>query len=243
MGVHRFYIDPTPTYPLVVGARVALPEEEAHHARTVLRVRDGEEVALFDGAGVMADACVISVGRRDTMVEIRAVRQVPRARLHVTIAFAPPKGKRTLQTVEALTELGVDALVPLQTARSVAEGGSREKWRQKMIEACKQCGRAYLPEVGDTCGVETFAATASGYDGMYVASLTPEALSAEMLVDRFRSANRVAWCIGPEGGWTDEEEALLMQAGAQPVRIAPHVLRIGTAAELCAGLTRFLANA
>ena len=237
MPIPRFYA-PCAGEPFLPGTVCELSTDEARHARTVLRLRDGDAVELFDGAARLARGRLRTSGRREASVEIESVESSPPDPLHLTLAAPPPKGKRTLAMVEQCTELGVDAFLPLRCERSVSLGGDPGKWRQRAVEACKQCGRLTLPEILEPCDLRGLAGRFGEWERIFVASLAPGAVAAAEALATRPAHGSLLWIVGPEGGLTQEEERLLLEAGATPARIAPHILRIATAAALACGLSR-----
>jgi 16S rRNA (uracil1498-N3)-methyltransferase len=237
MAEPRFHC-PAPAGALQPGAELELPEAEARHARTVLRLRPGAAVRLFDGAGTEALAELTDCQRRRVAVRVRSVRREAPPVPRLGVALPPPKGKRAAAAVEELTELGVDDLLPLATARSVSAGGDLEKWRARAVEACKQCGRSRLPTVHPRVGIA--ALDLAAWERVFLCSLAAARRPAAEALAAADGASSLLWIVGPEGGLTEEEEASLRAAGARPVALGPHVLRIGTAAALAAGLTRAL---
>jgi 16S rRNA (uracil1498-N3)-methyltransferase len=153
----RYYV---PQFP-ASGGQVTLPEAESHHASTVMRVREGEQVTLFDGEGYQADAKVVSVGRKAVVCQAEAKIFLPRRnRSTIELAIAMPKGDRSRDLVERLTELGVDRLVPIHCQRSpwAISDGAIQKWQRVMIEACKQCRRNQIMQIAQPCRVNDFLA-------------------------------------------------------------------------------------
>jgi 16S rRNA (uracil1498-N3)-methyltransferase len=142
---------------------------------------------------------------------------------------ALPKGERQKWLVEKLTELGVARLVPLDTDRGVAEAtpAARERLGRGVIEACKQCGRNRLMEIGAPRTVAAAIAAMPGGSRVVIADpggapLDPVGLAA--------GATNVLALVGPEGGFTAAELAAAEAAGAVRASLGPHVLRIETAA-------------
>jgi 16S rRNA (uracil1498-N3)-methyltransferase len=215
---------------------IELPAEESHHLAQVLRKKIGDQVCLFDGQGRSASASVESMGRR--CVRVRVIERHaadPPPRPELVLAVPLPKGDRSRWLVEKATELGVSALVPLQTARSVVDprAARLDKLRQTVISACKQCGRNRLMEVCDprawhdllteiTPGTRLLVADRAGAPVL-------EALSQ-------RKDEQLLVAVGPEGGFTSEELAFAAGLGAGSVSLGPHVLRIETAAVALAAL-------
>ncbi len=226
MRISRFYHSE-----LTIG-RVILSEEEAHHARTVLRISAGDAVELFDGAGGVAKGVVAGVSRSEVAVEVAQVSQVPFAgRVQLTLATALPRKQRQGFLFEKCTELGVWAIWPTLFERSVVKpsAGSAEKWRRTVIEACKQCGRLWLPEVTDAMTLSDVLARRAGFDLVLTAGLSDTSVPIVETLRKVGVADqplRVLLFIGPEGGMADEE---LQVIGAPLVALAESTLRTETA--------------
>ncbi len=206
--------------PLLAGPLV-LDGDEAHHARTVLRLGTGERIRVADGAGNSAEAVITQVGKRSVEVLVSTPEHQPLGIAGLlTIAVAPPKGDRLADLVRALTELGVGAILPLATERGERLPVNIERLERIAGEALKQCRRAHLPVIGPATDIPALvrcgtALTVLDRSGRPAAPGTPRA---------------VTLVIGPEGGFTAAELAALTAGGATVARVAEPVLRIETAA-------------
>lgn len=206
---------------------------EGHHAATVQRLRVGERLLLCDGRGLTVEAIVRSVGRGTLELALghRAYEPQPDPRIVVVQGIA--KGDRGELAVQAMTEVGVDEIVPWSAARSVVrwqgERGerSRQRWLDTAREATKQARRSWLPPV--TPAVSTAAVTDRLRDAALAVVLHEEASSRLSTVE-LPSAGDIMLVVGPEGGVTEEELAAFGAAGAVPTRLGHHVLRTSTAA-------------
>jgi 16S rRNA (uracil1498-N3)-methyltransferase len=143
--------------------------------------------------------------------------------------------------VRKATEIGVSLIVPLESERTqVHLDGERSdkkigKWQTAALEAAKQCGNPWLPEIGPVTAASEFMASAKGYDLKLIASLQPGAKPLKAVLDQFRALqNRapknVLWLIGPEGDFTQAEMVLSRSHGFEPITLGPLVLRCETAA-------------
>jgi len=216
--------------PLAPGV-VVLRGPEAHHLGTVCRARPGDELRLFNGDGHEYPARVVEVGRRDVAVEVLAVespaRELPFA---LRVAAPLPKGDRAQFLVEKLTELGVAELTLLTTRRSVVSPreAKLDRLARYVIEASKQCGRNVLMRVAGPVA----------WEAIVQQEMAPLRLVAHPGggVLPARGEGDVSVAVGPEGGLTEEEVALAVSAGWQPVGLGPRILRIETAAVALAAL-------
>lgn len=215
--------------------RAVLDGDEARHLTRVLRARIGDEVVLFDGTGTAWPARVAGVHRDRVDLETTATLvDPPHPGPAVTLAVALPKGERQKWLVEKLTELGVDRLVPLVTARGVAEAtaSARARLERGVIEACKQCGRNRLMEIGEPQSLSSLLA-AVGDAELIVADPGGKPLAHPRAAG---VAGGVLALVGPEGGFTPEELAAATAAGAVRTTLGPHILRVETAAIAVAAL-------
>jgi len=222
----RFFYDG----PLAAGAEVELPERAARHA-AVLRLRIGDSIELFNGGGGEY-ACTLSrAGRNSMRARVVAWRDVEReSGLDITLAQGLSSGDRMDYAVQKATELGVHAIRPLTTERSVVrlsdERADRRlvHWRNIVAAACEQCGRNRLPEVHPVATLGAFLAGADS--GAQRLLLAP---SGSARLRELAPAARIVLLVGPEGGLTEDEEGRAVRAGFAPVRIGPRVLRTETA--------------
>lgn len=217
---------------LAVG-RVVLDGPEGRHAVSVRRLRTGEAVVLTDGAGTGACGTVTAAEGKDRLeVDITEVRTEPDPRPRITVVQALPKGDRGELAVETMTETGVDRIVPWAASRCITQWrGERGlkalgKWRATAREAGKQSRRLRFPDVTDLMTTRQ------------VSELLGEAAFAGVLHEeggeplasaRLPGSGDLVLVVGPEGGVSPEELAAFAEAGAEPYRLGPSVLRTSTA--------------
>ncbi len=219
----RFFLSMPPR-----DGRAVLVGDEARHLARVMRCTVGDEVVVFDGSGTAWRARVASIGRDEVMLDMgEAVTASRLTRVPLTLAVALPKGERQKWLVEKLTELGVERLVPLATVRGVAEAtpAAVERLSRGVVEACKQCGRDGLMQIGRPKSVAEVVGGTGGGAVLLVADR-----DGAPLVEVATGASQVVALVGPEGGFTEEELATIEAAGGQRVSLGPHVLRVETAA-------------
>jgi len=235
--MHRFYLPPALCRPPLL----KLTGGEAHHARDVLRLGGREEVRVLDGAGRQFVCEVQASDRREVILLVKQtlVAEPPRAR--VTLAQAIPKGKILESIIQKATELGVARIVPVLSERvatrldEAAAADKAEKWQQVAVEAIKQCGQPWLPEVEKPATLPAWLARGEKFELALVGSLQgdgqhPRKYFQEFAEQHQRMPNAVAGWIGPEGDFTAEELDLIRASGARPVDLGPLVLRSETAA-------------
>ena len=225
----RFYTDAA----LHAGGTASLPEDAAHHAVHVLRLRAGEEVTLFNGRGGEYAARIASIERQRVTVDVLAHRALEReSPLALTLVQGVSASEKMDFTVQKATELGAAVLQPVIAARSVGRlageraAQKRAHWQRVAIAACEQCGRNRVPQVLPPLPLAEYCRTAGAAGGLL---LSPEAqLGLREAAARLKGA--VALAAGPESGFSAAEEAMLQGAGFVPVRLGPRVLRTETAA-------------
>ena len=218
-----------------IGTDLPLSQSEAHHARRVLRIRDGQDVAVLDGQGNMGHGVFHSIGKRDGAVHLTAKSHQPPPAPHVTIYAAVPKGDRANAMIERLVQLGCRRWVPLFTQRSVTDPrqAKQEKWQRYADEALKQCKRAWRMEISEPTPLHDILENITEGDRR-IADPTGHPLA----LPEATQATFFHVLIGPEGGFTDSERTTAVAAGWQPWIYSDAILRIETAAELAVGLLR-----
>ena len=214
-----------------------MDEAEGRHAVEVLRLKEGDAVSLFDGAGRVASARLCVVGKRRVEAEVSAVAQAAAPAGRTTLVQALPKGKLFEWILEKAVELGVSRVVPLLTERTVVqlEGAERErkreKWERVVVEACKQCGQNWLPEVSLPMTLPLFLKE-SPPPAAIVASLHPGALPIRAALGPVVKEDALVF-VGPEGDFTPQEMERMVAWGARPVTLGDIVMRVETAAMFC----------
>lgn len=211
-----------------------LEDQEAHHLIHVLRLVPGSPLTVFDGLGTEATAVVSATSRRDISFRITSRHVHPRPlRQSLTVAASPAKADRLRWMVEKLTEIGVDRLILLHTERTVVTPGDarQEKLRASVVAACKQCRRPYLMEIHSLQPLSSVLQDfQKSLDSAQLFIAHPgEAPVPSQPHGSFRHGD-ISVLIGPEGGFTDEEVAAAISAGAVPVSWPGTILRIETAA-------------
>lgn len=230
----RYFVE-TP----IIGDRAQLTGDEAHHLLHVMRGKVGQPATLFDGSGAEFLARVERLGRNEVELAIveRAMvdRELP---LELTLAVALPKGDRQRWLVEKAVELGVARLVPLETARGVAQPIDKAvtRLRRAVIEASKQCGRNRLLEIVAGQTWSEFSSSAGPPGSLRVLADPSGQANVSEVLRRDLKIHSLQAAVGPEGGWTEVELSLARDRGWQVVGLGPRILRVETAALAIASL-------
>lgn len=219
--------------PFATGAELALPTSGAHHLTRVLRLREGAVLSVFDGEGQEYRAEISRIQGSDVQVRLDAPLPTPaESALQVTLVQGISRGERMDWTLQKATELGIAAIVPVITARSVVRLEPRQAqkkqahWRAVVTSACEQSGRARIPAVAEPSMLRDFL-TNQRKDGLRLV-LSPSAPAS--LAGLTSMPGKAQILIGPEGGLDDDELLAARDAGFMPVRLGPRVLRTETAA-------------
>ncbi len=216
---------------------------EARHLAQVMRIPAGGRVTVFDGAGRVAPARVLSVSRDRVALEIGEVKRTPLLQPTLTLAQAIPKGKNMDLIVQKAVELGVARIQPLVTRHTVVKPADHktEKWRRTALEACKQCGQNHLPEVAEPRLLEDWLAEAgqAPENGLrIIASLAPGARLLREVLRAHPAPAEATLLIGPEGDFSAAETTAALAAGFLPTSLGEIILRVETAALFCLSALR-----
>ena len=219
---------------LTAGGRIALRGPAAAHVRRVLRLEAGAAVTLFNGDGADYPARIGAMHRDAVEVEVTGTAPArAESRLAVTLVQGIARAERMDLVMQKATELGVAAIQPVATLRSVvkldADNRARKMahWRGIVVAACEQCGRAKLPRLGEPTTLDAWLAKPAAA-GTRRLLLAPDA--EKSLVDAASGATQVELLVGPEGGLADTERAAAQSAGYRAGRLGPRILRSETAA-------------
>jgi 16S rRNA (uracil1498-N3)-methyltransferase len=225
----RLYLDE----PLQAERTVTLPPGPSRHVQ-VLRLQPGAAVTLFDGRGGEWSGQVLRIGRSEVQVRLGAHVDVERELpWPVTLALGVPANERMDAVIEKATELGALGIQPLLCERSVLrlQGERADKkvrhWQAVAVAASEQSGRTRVPRVAPVLGLHEWlqARPAAGAGGRWLLSVRPDARP----LPGQPPASALECLSGPEGGWSDAEEAAARGCGFCGVTLGPRVLRADTA--------------
>lgn len=232
--------------PLATGECGDLPERVAQHAVKVLRLRCGDALTLFNGAGGEYTARIVDVDRARVSVEVLDWHGSEcESPLSITLVQALQAGEKMDLTVQKAVELGVHRIVPVVSRRSVLRlEGERarrrlEHWCGVVAAACEQCGRNRLPEVVLPERLEHWL-TRKCQAGVVRLLLAPAAGRSLAKLPGPPAGGSVELLIGAEGGLAPEETQLAALADFLPVRLGPRILRTETAGLAALAAIQFL---
>ncbi len=225
---------------LVPGGRFVLHGPEARHAVTVKRLAPGEAVDIADGAGKRLTGAVVSASPAELTVECSALVVEDQPDIRLVLVQALAKGDRDELAVETATELGIDAVVPWQSERSIVRwkgeraAKAHAKWQSVVTAAAKQARRAWIPEVRaavETPGLVAAVAAANLAVILHEDAVRPlrSVLESWQATHADTGPLEILLIVGPEGGISPREVSRLRDAGAVTALLGHHVLRSSTA--------------
>jgi len=224
---------------MVQGRHFVLEGTEARHAVTVKRLAPGEAVDIVDGAGTRMTGRVVSAAPSGLEVECESLRVEDRPDIRLVLVQALAKGDRDELAIETATELGIDAVVPWQSERSIVRwkgeraARAHAKWESAVAAAAKQARRAWIPEVRAAVDTASLAAAVEAADLAVILhedAVRPLRTVLEGWKGRSGDGPReILLVVGPEGGISQREVTKLCDKGAVTALLGHHVLRSSTA--------------
>jgi len=218
--------------PLSTGAEIALPDSAAAHLVRVLRLREGDECVLFNGDGHDYAARIVAAGKREVRAAVASKSEARNeSPLRIVLLQGIARGEKMDLILQKATELGVAAVVPVNSERSEVKLGAEraarrvEHWRNVIVAACEQSGRATIPELSAPASL---ADAVRSVQATLKLTLDPEGEHALSSLPA-PSPPSVAVAIGPEGGWSPRDRERLKSAGFGGLRLGPRILRTETA--------------
>lgn len=208
---------------------VTLSLEETRHLRDVLRLREGEKVAVFDGSGKEYLSKIETIGKKESALTIieEISPKSPESNLHLTLAVAILKGEKFDLVIQKAVELGVTRFIPIITKRCDVKLKDTDKkldrWERIVLESSKQCGRAKLMKIQCPLGFADLFKTSTGVKVLF-------SEHTGVGFEQLNSTNNLTAIIGSEGGWDESEIELAKENGVQIVTLGGRILRAETAA-------------
>jgi 16S rRNA (uracil1498-N3)-methyltransferase len=225
-GLVRLFV----TLPLAKGAQIELGEEQAHYLKNVMRLKEGDGVALFNGVDGESRARIDSFAKRGARLVIEERSRAQEAEPDLWLVFAPIKRARIDYLVEKATELGASALVPAITRHTNVERLNLERLRAHAIEAAEQSERLTVPRIDEPRALDEVLAAWDAARRIMLCDESGTALPASVALAN-QTAEKWAVLIGPEGGFAETElDALRKLPFVSPVSLGPRILRADTAA-------------
>ena len=212
---------------------LTLSGEEARHAIRVMRIKLDEQLEIFDGCGHSAVCTATHVTRNEVSCEIQSTQHQEPSSFPITLCQAIPKGGNMELIIQKAVELGIHAIQPLITTRTVARPDSlakkREKWQRIALEACKQCGQNYLPNIEEPINFQQWIKNLSPFDSNLVAALDDRSVHLKTHLEKSPFTGSIGLLVGPEGDLSPEEYNQAYATGFQPISFGGIIMRVETA--------------
>ncbi len=229
MRIPRIYVPQL----LTPGCEVELAPQTGEHIARVLRLERGHPLRLFNGDGREFSGEIVSLTKRVVTARVLQPMSLPdrESPLRITLGQGIARGEKMDWILQKATELGVAHIVPLITVRTEvkldAERAERRfaHWHAVIASACEQCGRNRLPHLGKPIRLADWAAGLDESAGVRL-SLDPH---GDIAVRELPPGENATLAVGPEGGLSDQDLAVLAQAGFRGLRLGPRILRTETA--------------
>jgi 16S rRNA (uracil1498-N3)-methyltransferase len=215
-----FIVDAIPDH-----GKLLIVGEEAHHASSVMRLNAGDEVIVTDGQGNSAHVKILTAGKKSVECEILSKEKIAQSTTKLTVLQALTKSDRARETIELLTEAGVDEIVPWSAQRSIGhwKDDAQDKWKMWAREATKQSRRSWIPAIAshhNTAEAIELAKKTSCVLIFHEGST--EKLSSFL---KGKSIDHILLIIGPEGGLTDEEVEAFVKTEGKIIGLGKPVFR------------------
>ena len=201
--------------------------DEAHHAIKVLRITVGEEILVSDGAGNWVRASIENIEKKTFTARVSKRGFQPEKSPRLIVVQGLPKSDRVKDAIEILVESGVDLIIPWQADRSISKWrqDSLDKWQSAAVAATKQSRRFRKPEIIDGLSLSQLLEIESENSVFLVMHESATTKLSEVVTSKFAGMSEIIIVIGPEGGISESELAVLEGAGAHIVGLGPEVFR------------------
>ena len=221
----RLFVD----QPLNAAAEINLAAEQAHYLGGVLRLQAGDAVSIFNGRDGEFLSFVAEAAKKKMLLRVERLTSSVTPPPDIDYLFAPLKHLRLDYLVQKATELGARRLRPVITARTIAERVNLDRMQANVIEAAEQCNLVFVPEVLPPV---TLNAAVRDWDAKRVLIYCDEgAGKGDALKTLSKLKPPAAILVGPEGGFTAEERAMLKALPfVHAVSLGPRIMRADTAA-------------
>ena len=229
MEIRRFFVSQNDIY----GDVVTICGDEFLHLTKVLRYKVGYKAIVCANDGIERACTIFEIGRDCARLRIDESRVADTKNVHITLYAGLLKNNKLDFAIQKAVELGVDRVIPFTSLNCAETKFSRERANKIALEAAKQCGSAYLSEVGELISLDDVIDDIKNYDGVLFAY---EYEKTHRIADSLPSGKRIALIVGPEGGFQPDEAAHIIDAGAKAVTLGKRILRAETASIIFSAL-------
>jgi 16S rRNA (uracil1498-N3)-methyltransferase len=243
LTVRRFFLEGEK----ILSERPELTGPDVKHVRTVLRLKAGDELFLFDGKGSEYRAQIIESTPKAIILSVgEAFPSTSESPAIITIGQGLLKARKMDGVVRQVTELGIHALIPVIAERSVPKPKS-ERWREKerrwktiAWESLKQCGRSQTPRLDPPVSFEALVRASEAYSRKIIFHGNCSEPAVTLRPEEAEDAGKVLALIGPEGGFSPDEVQMAVSSGFQCVSLGPRILKADTAVVAASAILQYL---
>ena len=209
---------------------------EIHHLRNVLRLKKGDAITVFDGAGKQAAATILKIEPARVILQIEGVETESLEQPRIVLACAIPKKSKFESIIEKCTELGVDEIIPLKTERTIIKVPKEQiprkiqRYRTVAVNAAKQSARNTIPSIRTICAFAEAVESLPDDGAAFIPTLGEKKHHLKTVLQGLSAPKTLTFFIGPEGDFTVQEVALAQNKGVVPVSLGRQVLKVETAA-------------
>lgn len=243
MSLRRFYINKE----FIKGNKAILEDkDEIRHLSRVLRLKEGDQIILFDGEGHEYPAKIMEIKKREVSLELQpnSSFSVGESPLQIILGIGLLKGSKFDWLIQKLTELGVAEIIPFYSQYSIPRWppkdsiSKKERWEKIALAAAKQCGRTKIPIIHPPCSFAEVLRWPLLKGALKIFIWEREKNIS--LAQAASPSSQICALVGPEGGFSAAETDWACAAGFQPVHLGPRILRAETAGIIVVALLQFL---
>lgn len=241
--MRRFYIPSE----ILQDDNISISGGTARHINNVLRLPVGEVIFLFDGEGRGYEAVITAISKGKVAVKIiRERKQAEQTGIFITVFQSLIKGNKYDFVVQKATELGVLRIIPVKAQRcnvhyTLQKAEQKvERWKKIAVEASAQCGRSIVPEIYPVCSFVKALDLAKANEFSFLLWEREEKKALKEILASGEVPSSVAFFVGPEGGFTEEEVKLARGQGIEVVSLGQRILRTETVALVVCSIIQFL---
>ena len=223
----------------ISGNEIIIDSEDSKHIKKVLRIGVGDIITVCDGSGTDYTAKISEIDEKAVICEITDSKKCDtEPGIKVTLFQGLPKASKMDYIIQKNTELGICEITPVSMSRCVvklenikAEEKKTERWQKIAAEAAKQSGRGIIPKVNMPMTFDEVIESVKEYDLVFAPYECEEETRLKDVIEANPDASKIAFIIGPEGGYDPAEIEKLKKAGIKTVTLGKRILRTETAAE------------
>jgi len=222
---------------------ISLAPEESHYLKNVLRLEKGEKVSIFNGKDPEEFIAIIKESSKQVKLEVIEIKKDSiKKNYFLALAFGIIKGKKTDFIIQKATEIGIDALIPFESERTIVNinRGEKEKkrilrWEKIIIGANKQCERNVVPKITSLKSFSDLISMTADYDSVLVASPGKNKQKLKPIAEKNK---KILLVVGPEGGFSEKELAFFKETGSEFFSLGTSILRAETAAIVASAIVK-----